>query len=241
MSIFKKSRHKPLYKKFLNSRKNVQNKKKIVEFKKKKWIRFVKYLTNYLSWNKRKPFTIYDFHVPKFSSLGNSFKKRFRNELQDKKRFNLFYIGLKKKFIKKKVNLIFRKKLKNVNSSLLELFESRLDSILYRACFCSSIRNAQQLISHGCIKINKQVIRKKSFILKQGDLIEINPSYSHLVKLNIKKNKKSRTIFWPIPPDYLIIKYRTLQIVVGDIRFFNFSNYFSFWLNTNSILDNYKL
>lgn len=236
----KKRRYKPLYKKLFNTRKNVQNKKKILKFKKKKWIKFIKYLTNYLSWNQKKPFTINDFYVSKFLSLGNSFKKKFRNDLQDNKKFNLFYRGLKKRFIKTQVRLMFNKKLKNFNSSLLELFESRLDSVLYRACFCSSIRNAQQLISHGCVKVNKQVIKKKSYILKQGDLVEVSLLYSNLVKINIKRLKKLKTFFWPIPPDYLIIKYKTLQIVVGDINFFNFSNHFSFWLNTNSILNSYK-
>ena len=47
MIFIKKRRHKPLYKKFLNLRKNVQNRRKLLKFKKRKWQKLVNYLKLY--------------------------------------------------------------------------------------------------------------------------------------------------------------------------------------------------
>ena len=132
---------------------------------------------------------------------------------------------------------------------LLENFESRLDSVLYRSHFSFSLKNAQQMISHKYVLVNDKVVTDKSFLLKQGDLIKIKPIYADIVKKNIKKIKKKFVLykkqninvwFFHIPPNYLIIKYKILQIVVGNIRFFNFSSGFPFWLDVNSLLTNYK-
>jgi len=45
----KRSRYKPLYKKFIRLRKNIQNRKKILtSFKSKKWYNLVSFLNNML-------------------------------------------------------------------------------------------------------------------------------------------------------------------------------------------------
>ncbi len=250
MFLKKRQRYKALYKKFVSLRKNVQNRKKIIKFfKKQKWSKLLLYVIKQSIWNKRKPYAIYSFYVSRFSSLGNSFKKKFRNELQVKKSFSLFYGGVKKRVFKTKINQIFSKNVKNFNLTLLENFERRLDSVLYRSHFSISLKNAQQMISHKYILVNDKVVTDKSFLLKQGDLIKIKPIYAGIVKKNIKKVKKKFVLFkkqninvwfFHIPPNYLIIKYKVLQIVMGDIRFFNFSNSFPFWLDVNSLLTNSK-
>jgi small subunit ribosomal protein S4 len=135
----------------------------------------------------RKPYTIHEFNIPRFASLGNSFKKKFRNDLQNKKKFKLFYGDLKRKFLKKQTKQIFNKTFVDANIDLLEIFERRLDSVLFRSRFSSTIMNAQQMILHGYVKVNKVIIKEKSYPLKQGDLIEINETYSDLVKANIKR------------------------------------------------------
>ena len=48
-----KKRYKPFYKQFLRLRKNIQNRSKLLKFKKQKWIRFQQYLKNQLKFYKR--------------------------------------------------------------------------------------------------------------------------------------------------------------------------------------------
>lgn len=50
MLFTKKNRYKPLLKKFLNIRENIQNRDKILNFKKQKWILFINASKKKLKW-----------------------------------------------------------------------------------------------------------------------------------------------------------------------------------------------
>ena len=75
------------------------------------------------------------------------------------------------------------KQIKNPRDLCIELFESRLDSVLRQAKFCSTIKDAKQLIGHKHVKVNKKIVRSCSYILKQGDLIEINSKSRKICKI----------------------------------------------------------
>jgi len=96
------------------------------------------------------------------------------------------------------------------------------------------MRNAQQLIVHGKVLVNNKTVRSKSYMLKPGDLISIDPNQHLLVEESIIKSD-----VWPIPPKHLVIKYKTMQILFGDIRNTNFATAFPFNLNLEKILVNY--
>lgn len=243
MFFLNKQRHKPIYKKFINLRSNILNNKKIFHFKKQKWNVFIFHLIKNSKRYRHKPYTLNNFHIPRFASSGNSFKKQFRTNLQNKKKFNIFYGGLLKKKLQKQIKLILHSKQnKDFNSSFIELLESRLDSVLFRSYFSSSLRNSGQLISHGCIIVNNKIITDKSYLLKPGDLISINPKYHNIIPKKFKKLSFWSNYFWfcPVPPSYLVIKYKTMQIVFGDTTNFNFSAYFPFFLNINAIFKSYR-
>ena len=46
---------------------------------------------------RHKPYTIGNFQIPRFASSGNSFKKQFRNNSQNKKKLNIFTGGCLKR------------------------------------------------------------------------------------------------------------------------------------------------
>jgi len=54
----------------------------------------------------------------------------------------------------------------------LGILESRLDNVLYRACFAESRNHGRQLVSHGLIKINGRKVRTPSILVKTGMIIE---------------------------------------------------------------------
>ena len=164
----------------------------------------------------------------------------------------LFYGHLKKKTIKKLIiKTLNKKSLKNTNILFLKYFESRIDTVLYRAKFSSSLKEAQQIILHKKVLINNKTVNNKSYILTAGDLITINPNYKTMVTKNLDKATlfysldkienqivSLRTI-WPIPPKHLIINYKTMQIIFGTIKYSHFSSYISNNLNLEKILTNY--
>ena len=78
-----KKRHKPFYKQFLRLRQNVQNRAKLFRFKKQKLQKFKKYSENQLGFYKRfKLKDQFQLLASKFASRGNSFQKKFRNNLK---------------------------------------------------------------------------------------------------------------------------------------------------------------
>lgn len=236
-----KKRYKPLYKKFLRLKVNPLNNKKILKFKKEKWRTFIDLLKKTDRFHtKYKPYTHSNHSASKFASPGNSYKRKFRNDLLAKKTFNYFYGGLSKKYLKTRMTKIYRsKEFRDPMITCLEFFESRLDSVLYRARFSCSIKHARQLIAHKHIKVNNRIEKNKSYILKQGDLIQVDPKSTNLIKDNLREQLTTHHKIWPTPPTYLTINYNTLEIIVGDLNNYNFSTSFPFRLDINSVITNY--
>ena len=235
----KKNRFKPLYKQFVKLRQNVQNRKKILNFKSEKWQKFIYFYQKRLKrYNKFKPQDQTRYIVLRYPFKNMSYKKKFKVTLNTSRSFRLFYGNLSKKFVKNKIKHLFKKKKSknnNFNLLFLKLFEQRLDTVLYRSKFCISLRNARQFIVHGKVLVNKQIIKTPSYILKFGDLISINPKYYKLLENNLKQIQ-----IWPIPPKYLSINYKTMEIFFNKtIENTNFSTNFMFHLNIEKILSSY--
>jgi ribosomal protein S4 len=231
MIAIKKSRYKPLYKKFINLKKNVQFRKKLLKFKKLKWKKLIFYLLRFSK--KRKKSCYYQFfdqnsyYIPKFNVY---FTNKFKYNLHTKQRFSLFYGGLSKIYLKHLVK-------KKINSKFhfLECLEKRLDTVLYRSHFVLSVRTARQLISHKHVYINNEIITKKSYLLKKGDIISFSKRSHKLIEYFIGNSE-----IWPLPPKYLQINYTTFQIIVVDNFLFNNTSLnFPFKLDLTSITNYY--
>lgn len=231
----KKKSYKPLYKKFIRLRKNVQNRNKLYKFKKIKWQNFLKQIINL----KKKKLRVYDhtiYYKPKF---GSNFKNKFRFHLFAKQSLKLFYGSLAEKNLDKITNKMYKKFKSQKNdffinkkSFFLETLESRLDTILYRTQFVQSARKAKQLISHGKVYLNGKKIEINSYNIKKGDLIEIhNTSHDFL-----KKEMISAEMHYVIPK-YLELNYKTFQcIIISDISHNKIMYNFPFWLNLNILV-----
>lgn len=241
MTTLGKRRYKPFYKQFLRLRKNVQNRFKLFNFKKQKWKRFQSYSQRQLGFFKR--FKIQDQYglvVNKFASSGNSFQRKFRNNLIERKVFSLFYGQLSKKYLKRQITNAKVKSDKgfaNFRHETLKVFESRLDTVLYRASFSLSIKTARQMIKHGHVLVNGCIVRTKTYLLKTDDVVEIahNKKSRELVRKNI-----TRSNFWPLPPKHLLINYNTFQIVFVYGKSSNFSPVMNHYLNLDSVIGNIK-
>lgn len=237
-----KKKRNLLYKKFLRLKVNPLNNEKILKFKRKKWKTFINLFRKANRFHtKFKPYTNYNYNASKFASQGNSYKRKFRNDLIAKKTFNYFYGGLSKKYLKTHINNIYTSKIfRDPLITSIEFFESRLDSVLYRAKFSKSINDAHQLIAHKHIKVNNKVEKNKSYILKQGDLIQISNIKSvEKIRKNLKEQLRLQPTSVSIPPTYLIINYTTLEIIFGNIKNYNFSTSFPFKFDLNSVITSY--
>ena len=66
---------------------------------------------------------------------------------------------------------------------MLELLETRLDNVVFRAGFATSRRQARQLVTHGHVTVNGRKIDVPSYEVKHGD------------KLAVREGSKSKPYF----------------------------------------------
>ena len=239
MQVNSRGYKKYFYKQFLRLRKNIQNRPKIFKFKRHKWLNTQRFLRRDLKFFRRyKLKDQFRFFIPRFRSRGNSFQRKFRQNLYDRKTFVFFYGGLKKNYLKKNLrNIISSYKTKRSNYYILKIFESRLDTVLHRVGFCYSIQNARQLILHGGVLVNGKVVKSKSFLLDSNDLISIssNSKFRRLVQSNLLRSN-----FWPVPPKHIVVNYKTLQLVFDFPKSSTYLPVFNHYLNVGSLLNNIK-
>jgi small subunit ribosomal protein S4 len=62
--------------------------------------------------------------------------------------------------------------------TLLMLLERRLDNIVYRLGFANSRAQARQLVSHNHFLVNNVKVNIPSYLIKQGDVIEVREKKS---------------------------------------------------------------
>lgn len=102
-------------------------------------------------------------------------------------------------------------KMKGVTGEeLLRLLERRLDNVVWRLNLASSIRQARQLVSHGHFLVNGKRVWTPSFIVKEGDTIQLREKSKNmpLIKENLTSSGKKSV------PDWLEFDEKSLKAVV---------------------------
>ena len=95
----------------------------------------------------------------------------YRVQLREKQKVRFNYGVSETQF--KRYYEIAKRKEGITGENLLLLLERRLDNIVYRMGFASSRPEARQLIGHGHIAVNGRKTDIPSFMVKEGDEIEI--------------------------------------------------------------------
>lgn len=85
-------------------------------------------------------------------------------------------------------------------SLFLEQLECRLDNVVYRLRFASSIFGAQQLVSHGHVMVDGKKVDRRSFIVKPGMTVSIRPASRQMKPILSALENVSREL-----PTYLFL------------------------------------
>jgi small subunit ribosomal protein S4 len=64
--------------------------------------------------------------------------------------------------------------------NLIGLLERRLDTVVYRSKFVSTMFAARQFINHGHVKVNGKRVNISSYKLKPGDVVEVKDASKQL-------------------------------------------------------------
>ena len=95
---------------------------------------------------------------------------------------------------------------------LLQLLETRLDTLCFTLGFAKSIAQARQLVNHGHITVNQKVISIPSFQCKINDVIGVKEKITsrNLIENNMKQNKMGES------PSNLKLDSSKLEAVILD-------------------------
>ena len=128
----------------------------------------------------------------------------YRNQLAECKKMAFLYGNLGKKTLVRTMQRA-QKKGGDVDGNFLSLLEARLDVVLKRTFFFSTILAARQWIECGKIWVNNSPKTVSSYLLQPGDLISIKPAARKLWKEQWLQN--STTLFprprFPFSPDLM--------------------------------------
>lgn len=86
----------------------------------------------------------------------------------------------------------------DTGENLVGLLERRLDSVVYRLNFASTIFGARQLVSHKHIKVNGNTINIASYYVKEGDIIEVSDKAKAFEIIQVAVEVMERSV-----PEYL--------------------------------------
>nr|YP_009476689.1 ribosomal protein S4 [Proteomonas sulcata]AVM81182.1 ribosomal protein S4 [Proteomonas sulcata] len=135
----------------------------------------------------------------------------FGHLLNTKQCLKAYYCNLTEKTFK----ILLRKSIKsslNTLDKFISLVEMRLDVILFRAAFVSSLYKARQLINHGVILVNSKPVFNMNKKIAQYDIIEFRckeKQFYDQVLSDLKFNINTRSF-----SSHLEIDYRTMRILV---------------------------
>ncbi|MDX2225540.1 MAG: 30S ribosomal protein S4 [Verrucomicrobiae bacterium] len=120
----------------------------------------------------------------------------FSMALAEKQKLRLQYGLMEKQF-----RLTFeraKKKRGVTGETLLQMLETRIDNVVFRAGFATTRRGARQMVSHGHIKVNGRKVSSSSYNIRQGDVIEVKstPVSRQLAHRNLETNAIAQAPDW---------------------------------------------
>jgi small subunit ribosomal protein S4 len=105
----------------------------------------------------------------------------YQTQLREKQKLKRIY-GLLERQFRGYFEKAARKK-GITGENLLQFLERRLDNIVYRMGFCSSRKEARQMVNHGHFLVNARKVDVASFLVKNEDVVELKPTSRELVQI----------------------------------------------------------
>jgi small subunit ribosomal protein S4 len=151
--------------------------------------------------------------VKKRTPPGTAPKRRskvseYGGQLREKQKVKRFY-GLAEEQFERYFKVASQKK-GVTGETLLIMLERRLDNVAYRMHYASSRKMARQLVNHGHLLVNGRKVDIPSYLVKEGDDIEVKERSKKLIPIleSMKDASRIGTVPWiEVDPDNLKGKF----------------------------------
>ncbi len=94
----------------------------------------------------------------------------------------------------------------DTGENLIELLERRLDAVIYRMKLAPTVFASRQFVNHGHVKVNGRRVNIASFLVKDGDVIEVKEK-SKLLAIVLEASQSSERDV----PDYIEIDHQAMK------------------------------
>jgi small subunit ribosomal protein S4 len=142
---------------------------------------------------------------------GRPKEKEYLNQLKEKQKARYSYGVLEKQFHNYYVEATRRTG--KTGDNLLQILESRLDNVIYRAGIARTRRQARQLVVHGHFVVNGRKVNVPSFQVSAFDVIDLKEKSRELTPLIVARETHGER---PVPA-WLEVLPESLRILVHQL------------------------
>ncbi len=128
----------------------------------------------------------------------------FGLQLMAKQKLKGYYGNISEKQFRKYYQEAVRRR-GDTSENLIGILERRLDAVVYRMKFVPTVFSSRQFINHGHIKVNGQRVNIPSYMVKEGDVIEVKEKSRQLPLVLLASESAEREV-----PDYIEVNHQRM-------------------------------
>jgi small subunit ribosomal protein S4 len=129
----------------------------------------------------------------------------FGNQLRAKQQLKGYYGNITEKQFRRYYEEANRRR-GDTGEILIELLERRLDAVVYRMRFVPTVFAARQFVNHGHIRVNGRRVTIPSYMVRDGDVIEVKEKSRELPLVLEAVQSAERDL-----PDYVEVDYSKMR------------------------------
>ena len=150
-------------------------------------------------------------YPPGMHGRGRIKESEYLLQLREKQKARFAYGVLEKQF--RRYYEEAQRKAGKTGEILLQILESRLDNVVYRAGFASTRRQARQLVVHGHFLVNGKKVNIPSFRVTPYDIIDVAPKSVNLDPFVIARETHHERVV----PAWLTVRPNRMRILVHQL------------------------
>lgn len=129
----------------------------------------------------------------------------FGIQLQAKQKLKGYYGNIGERQFRKYYREAVRRR-GDTSENLIALLECRLDAVVYRMKFVPTVFAARQFVSHGHVLVNAKRVNIPSYLVKEGDVIEVKEKSREMPLVLEAIESPERDV-----PDYVEVDYGKMK------------------------------
>ncbi len=129
----------------------------------------------------------------------------YGTQLEAKQKLKFYYGNMNERQFRNTYRKALQKR-GNTSENLIALLERRLDTVIYRAKFATTVFSARQLINHGHVRINGRKMNIPSYLVKEDDSIDLKDKSKKMLVVAGSLDNKEREV-----PDYIQMDKKNIK------------------------------